>query len=98
MKRSLAVMLTLLLASSTVVLAQTPTQTPAVPPPQQPPPPPEEQPVYEEQVVVTASKVGGHAFVGPVPGQFTMRLARRLDEVLEGKDPELSPRWLQPLG
>jgi hypothetical protein len=43
------------------------------------------------------ARVGEHTFSPPVPGRFTARLARRLDEVLAGKDAELSPRWLQPL-
>src|SRR5687768_2941365 len=53
---SLAMALTLVLATSSVALAQTGTQPPPQPPPQQPQPP-AEPPVYEEQVVVTASKV-----------------------------------------
>ena len=54
MKRvSLAMALTVVLATSSVALAQTGTQ----PPPQQPPPQPTDPPVYEEQVVVTASKI-----------------------------------------
>ena len=52
---SLAMALTLALATSSLAFAQTGAQQP---PPQPPTPtPPEEQPVYEEQVVVTASRV-----------------------------------------
>ncbi len=44
------------------------------------------------------ARVGARMFPAPVPGPLTSVLARRLDAVLEGKDPRLSPRWLQPLG
>jgi iron complex outermembrane receptor protein len=53
---SLAMALTLVLATSSVAFAQAGTQQPP-PQPAQPPPPPDQPPVYEEQVVVTASKV-----------------------------------------
>ena len=54
MKRSsLAMALTIALATSGLAFAQTGAQQP----PPQPPTPPEEPPVYEEQVVVTASRV-----------------------------------------
>ena len=53
---SLAMALTLVLATSSVAFAQAGTQQPP-PQPTQPPPPPDQPPVYEEQVVVTASKV-----------------------------------------
>ncbi len=43
-------------------------------------------------------RVGARQFPAPVPGPLTAVLARRLDAVLEGNDPKLSPQWLQPLG
>ena len=52
-RRSLAMAVTLALATSTLAFAQSGAQQP----PPQPPTPPEEPPVYEEQVVVTASRV-----------------------------------------
>ena len=44
------------------------------------------------------AQIGERAFPAPVPGMLTAQLARRLDALLAGSDPKLSPQWLQPVG
>jgi branched-chain amino acid aminotransferase len=41
--------------------------------------------------------VNDRRFGPPVPGPVTVRLAERLARVLAGRDPEFSPRWMQPV-
>jgi branched-chain amino acid aminotransferase len=43
------------------------------------------------------ARVGERGIPAPVPGVYTGRIARRLNQLLAGEDPKLSPRWLQPL-
>jgi outer membrane receptor protein involved in Fe transport len=56
-RRSLVLLLSFVLVTSTAAVAQTAGQQPPQPPTQPPTPPPDQPPVYEEQVVVTATKV-----------------------------------------
>jgi branched-chain amino acid aminotransferase len=41
------------------------------------------------------ARIDARAFPEPVPGPITARLSARLERVLDGEDPEFSPRWMQ---
>jgi branched-chain amino acid aminotransferase len=47
--------------------------------------------------VWAVERVNGRRFSPPVPGPTTKRLADRLARVLAGRDPDFSPRWMQPI-